>query len=238
MIRRERIIYDNVAQPQDLVNFAVMAIDSFTGEVISEGVKVELLDQNNANKPLPFLPRENLSGMRVFVNLPNQAFYRIRLSAKDAGYFDPAIFDHIPPAANDPLLIQKRRVEFYLHRRAEHAVNLQATVVAGVIERNGSAVENAEINAEIPPALVPPALLPLSPFVTRSDERGAFAIPLRLPEDATTGPVAITFTMQEGADQRQFVRNVEERHFYSFEQPVDLTGNAATNNPPLIQFGA
>ena len=237
MIKRERIIYDSVPQPRDEVVFAVVLIDSFTGEIIKKNTKVELLDQHNGNAVLPFTPILNLSGFWVFVNLPAQPFYRIKIYAEEAGYFDPALIDYIPPAPNDPQLIDKRKHQVVLYRKAEKAAQLESTVVAGVVERNNQPVESAEVTVEIPPALVPPAMLPIAPFKTYTDARGAFGLPMRLPQDAVANPISVTFTMQEGADQRQFVRDVKERKFYSFEEAIDLTGNVVSNNPQLIEFG-
>ncbi|MEE8056660.1 MAG: hypothetical protein V3T17_02310 [Pseudomonadales bacterium] len=237
MLRREYLVFDNVAPPHDSVSFAIVILDAFTAEVVTDNIQVELLDANNANQTLPFQARRNLSGMWVFVDLPTQPFHRVKITAGNAGYFDPGIIDFIPPAPNDPDVINKRRLEVFLYRRPELAAKLQATVVAGLVQRAGQAVAGAQISAMLPVALIPPAQLPLQDFITLSDERGAFALPLRLPGDAALAPVSVTFTLSEGADQRQFVRDVEEQFFYSFEQPIDLQGNAITNDPPLKKFG-
>ena len=66
----------------------------------------------------------------------------------------------------------------------------------------------------------------LQPFETRSDGRGAFALPLR-----AGGASSIKFRFRHVADQRELDRAVIEGKFQSFEEPIDLVG---TNSPPLV----
>ena len=222
---------DEPEQPFDQVVVAVAAIDAFSGRVVARGVEATI-------EGLPNLPYRNLSGLLVFVNLPVQADYRIRVQARAAGYFDPDPVTFVPPPDDDPDLATRRRLSVPLFRRPETAAAAGGTAVAGVIVRGAAPVSGASIEAELPTDLLPPrppGAPPLRPFETRSDERGAFGLSLRLPRDPTNEPVAVTFTFSEGADERRIERPVVDGRLHSFEKPIDLTGAGV---PGLLPFGA
>lgn len=211
----------------DDVTLALAPIDAFTGRIVPAGVKAEI-------ENLPDVQIRNLSGMLVFTNLPAQPMYRIIVTAKRAGYFDPATVQFVPPASDDPDWARKRRLDVLLYRRPTAPIEADATTVAGIVVRGVQAVTGARVWAELPANLLPPGAPPLREFETRSDERGAFALSLRLPADAITGTVDVKFKFSEGADQREIERPVSERKFYSFEEAIDLGG---ANTPQLLPFG-
>ena len=218
---------DEPEQPFDRVVVAVAAIDAFDGRVVTRGVEASI-------EGLPDRPRRNLSGLLVFVNLPEQAEYRIYLSAVAAGYFDPEPVTFVPPADGDPDWAAKRRLSVPLLRRPETATEVAGTTVAGVVQRAGVAVAGASVEAELPPELVPPGPR-LRRFEARSDERGAFALSLRLPDDPARRWVAVTLILSEGGDERRLERPLTEGEFHSFEQPIDLADVGADAGVPGLR---
>jgi hypothetical protein len=221
--------------PIDHVVVAVAPVDAFTGRIISSGIEARIEGLSNH-------PRRNLSGMLVFVNLPSRSRYRVIVSAEKAGYFDPEPLDFVPPDDDDPEFAKKRLLDVPLHRLPSVAVDADATTVAGLLVRvtqptPGEArepVAGARVWAELPMSAFPPGTTSPKHFETRTDKRGAFALRLRLPVDASTAPMSIRFNFQEGADQRDFEASVNEGKFHSFEKPIDLIG---TNTPQLLPFG-
>lgn len=220
----------------DKVVVAVAPIDAFTGRIVSSGVKARiegLLDR----------PRRNLSGMLVFVNLPSRPVYRVIVSAEKAGYFDPGPTNFVPPPDDDPDFANKRRLDVPLYRLPSVVADMEATTVAGLLVRIAQPspgepvrepVPGARVWADLPASTLPPNAGSLKPFETRTDERGAFALWLRLPADAATAPVPVMFRFRKGDSQRNIERPVREGKFHSFEKPIDLIG---ANEPHLLPFG-
>lgn len=225
------IRFDGVAPRIDNVVVAVVPVDAFSGRIVTSGIRVELLDPNNNNRVLLFKPVRNLSGMYVFVNLEPALRYRIQVRATE--HFDPPPIDYIPPAPTDPDVATKRRLEVMLFRRPTFAADAQGTVVAGTLKRGTQPVANGVVTAQLDPILAPGA----NPFETRSDDSGNFAVPLRLPQEASTDPVLASFRFSDNFVARQLDRLVQEDAFYSFETPVDLAATSVTNDPALVKFG-
>lgn len=197
----------------DNVVFALAPINAFTGRVVAKEVKARI--DGLTNKPI-----RNLSGLLVFVNLPAQVSYQVHMTASDAGYLDPEVVTVTLPLAN-------LRVDVPLYRQPSATFDPDSTIVAGKVVRAGQDVPGARVWAELPGSvsiLIPPPVL--QPFETRSDGRGAFALPLR-----AGGASSIKFRFRHGADQRELDRAVIEGKFQSFEEPIDLVG---TNSPPLV----
>lgn len=209
----------------DQVVLAVAPIDAFTGEYVKAGLEVRLVG-------LPDLPRRNLSGMYVFVNLPARNKYLIHIQAQDAGYFDPETIEFTPVPDTASEIGKKRRVNVALHRRPTAPQAIEASAIAGVLVRpQGHAqipVTLASVRVEFPSDLLPPGTGASPSFRTFSDERGAFLLSLRLPSDngEEAIPVSIIFEKIEGTqvDKRVIERRLKNQTFYSFDKPVDIEG--------------
>jgi hypothetical protein len=208
----------------DRVTFAVAPFDNFSGRVVASGVKAEvdgLFDR----------PIRNLSGHLVFINLPQQATYAVTIDASDAGYFSP-VNTTFPPDS-DPDTATARRLMVPLIRRPDFPYAEATTLIRGVIVRGSGAGAVAVPGASIrtgPIIIVSPILDPQ--FETRSDERGAFALPLtrrRAHGDSETYPV--TLHLKQGNNARTLTVEVSDGKSHSFEEPIDLTG---TNVPEFF----
>lgn len=215
----------------DHVIVAVAPIDAFTGRIITTGISASL-------KGLPNRPVRNRSGMLVFVRkngIPEQARYEIEVNAEKAGYFNPDTpILYSPPATDNSNRANKPQIDVPLMRRPTSAIDTDATTVAGVVVRAAQPVAGATVFAELPTSMLPPGGATLAPFETRSDERGAFALMLRLPAGSVTAAVTVKFKFSEGTDVREIVRLVAEGKFYSFEEPIEMN---IDNEPQLIPFG-
>lgn len=224
------IYSDKLFRIEERVVVAVVPIDAFTALPITSGVKATI--EGSLHKA-----RKSFSGKLVFVKrlsvdvpYPEEPF-KIHLDASEAGYFDEVIVfpssgnaDHAKRMAVQPLL-----------RLPSAEPASDATHVAGVVVRGEEPVEAATITGT-PPGL--PALTPvLGPtFQARSDKRGAFVLPLRLPPlQPKTTTVPVVFSFSQGDDRVELLRDLKEGKFHSFEKPVDLTSSAA--GPPL-RFGS
>ncbi len=203
------------------VDFAVVPIDAFTGRIVTSALQVRL-------KNLPNHPIRNLSGMHVFVNLPNQLTYQVEVFPLKVGYFEPGV--KIWPVPNDLESKTSKRLIVPLFKKPGTGVDTDITTVSGVVVRGSQALESVIIRA-FPPtnALFPGSIS--EPFETRSDKRGAFALRLRVP---TKSDGEVKFKFQYGAFQREIEEPVEEGKFYSFREPIDMIGS---NVPQLLAFG-
>jgi hypothetical protein len=207
----------------DSVTFAVIPFDNFSGRVVASGVKAEvdgLFDR----------PIRNLSGHLVFVNLPQQAAYAVTIDASDAGYFSPvnATF----PPNSDPSTAAARRLTVPLIRRPDFPYAEATTLIRGVVARgSGSgAVPVAGASIQAGPILLDPR------FETKSDERGAFALPLtrrRAHGDPAAGTYSVKLYLRQGSDGRTLTVEVSDGKSHSFEEPIDLTG---LNEPKFYSF--
>jgi hypothetical protein len=190
----------------DEVAFAIAPFDAFSGRIVGAGVEAKI-------DGLPHKPLRNRSGLLVFFNLPPQPSYDYRVFAAKAGYFDP---DN-QPLSFDPAVDAPRR-PIGLLRRPESDYGDASTLVRGVVCRGGVAAVGAVISID-----------PLEPgapaFETRSGDRGAFALPLRLPALApieAVEPVPIHFTVDDGQGPRAFVRDARGGRAHRFAAPLDL----------------
>jgi hypothetical protein len=219
MTRRYPIILDLPARI-DRVTFALAPTDGVTGAVVRSGVSASV-------KGLPNRPIRNSSGLLVFVNLPDRPSYEIELDAREAGYFGPDSFVWEPPSGEPSP--RQRQVDRLLQPRPDFPFRDSTTLVRGVVVRGGAAVADARIWARPAPDS--------GPFETRSTERGAFALALRLPplepfEDEL--PVDVEIHVEQGPDGRRLTRRLTNGRSHSFEAPIDLTG---TNQPAFFQGG-
>lgn len=201
MITRTIIGFE-IDPPEDIVIFAVAPIDAVTGRIvrfnITASVTVEGETVPSTSLQLPDKPIRNRSGLLVFVrqkNSPLYPKYRIRVKAKAAGYFDPEPIDFIPPQPGDVFIPKDRlRVDFQLFPRPDSLFQDEATLVSGVVVRGAKSVEGARISAKVPVIKIVNRNA-INTFETRSDERGAFALALRLPAFAVVEG-------NEGADDK------------------------------------
>lgn len=235
MPRRVDIYFvDDTQRQMDEVIVAVAPFDAFTGLPVRSDLEVHL-------EGWPYGPIRNLSGMFVFIRSntrpepPPRAEYQVVVSARGAGYFDPQAVGFVPVPSNDPDVASKRKLAIPLYRRPSAAADLDdTTLVAGVIRNGEEPLVDARISAQLPPDTLPPGEPPHQPFETRSDERGTFMLPLRLPVEAITAPIPVTFKFRKDAVERSMIRQVREGERYSFKVPIDLGGD---NQPPLVGFG-
>lgn len=220
-----RIYFDDEPRIDNVV-VAIAPIDAFSGRMVTSGVHSRI-------EGLADVPRRNLSGMLVFVNLPAQAEYRVMVSAGEAGYFDPAPMIYMPPEHEDPEVARKRRLDVPLYRLPSTSIDSDATHVAGLLVRGQQPVPGAIVRAQLPESESLAVADPTRPFETRTDERGAFTLPLRLPHEEADEPALVTFTFRDGGDEREIERSVLEGKLNSFEEPIDLAG---TNVPQILAF--
>ena len=242
----------------DEVIVAIAAIDSFTGRIVPlDPGDIELIDpgDNDANGiRLMKRPIRNLSGRVVFTRSTRivdgegkdvieeeKPAYKIKIKAQKAGYFDPPTRLFNPPAPNDPDAIAKRKINISLHRLPSFSVPAETTIIAGVLHKLGIPFSGESIFAHLPPEILPPGVGALDPFETKSDERGAFSLALRLPSEARTSEEDMKFVFgNEGGREIKIPINIKEgerfkavikegkRH--SFSEPIELTSD---NQPHL-----
>jgi hypothetical protein len=222
----------------DTVSLAVVPVDSFSGKIVTNGVKVWI--EGLFNRSI-----RNLSGQLVFVNLPDLPHYTVRVDASEAGYFSPPPVDFAPTDEADG-----KRVRVPLYRPADFAFEDATTIIRGVLTRGDERVVGARVWCEIPtnplPSLRPAAQRqeePL-PFETRTGLRGSFALALRIPPDATEIPkdgaapeppkarkFGITLHFADGSDTRTLDVAITESKANVFQTPIDITG---ASKPELV----
>jgi len=220
----------------DRVSLAVVPMDAFSGRLVTSGVKASVVGQLAR-------PIKNISGQLVFINLPEENTYRINVDPSVAGYFAPPESGFPDPA--DPDAGKSRRHLIRLIRRPDFPFESTTTLIRGVVVRDEEPVEAARIWLD---ALVKPALpgsdgipkpAPL-PFETRSGDRGAFALPLTIPDvnnprsdvDIENGVIKRTLHLQEGDDVVDLEIEINDGKTHIFKEPIDLTG---TNEPPFFE---
>lgn len=219
----------------DDVVLAVTAVDAFNGRIIADGIKVYIEKQIGGGfKRFPVKPVCNASGMQVFLNRRNQAPlgsppplpaappYRIVIDAREAGYFSP-------PPTLIAALPSDRRLLVRLHRRPYSTLDAETTSISGLVVRGATRVSGALVKSVFTTGLPPNSPQPEA-FETFSDERGAFSLRMRLP----ASPVNVRFEISENGPPRVLDRNLTEGVAYAFKTPIDLQGNTANNNPPIV----
>jgi hypothetical protein len=224
MTDRRDILRMDDPLPLDRVVFAIAPVDAYTGRIVRGPVTARI-------PALGARARHNLSGMLVFVNLDAQAEYLVEIRAEPAGYFD--VKEPVPRPPDGASDAQRLR-KVVLRRLPSTAFGGEATVVRGVVHLNGAPLDNAVVQA---------TELGLSPakqtvFETRSDRRGAFALPLRL-HHSNAGPggppsAVFDFTFQaKGWPDRVIKKLVTDGRAYRFGVPIEMSATA-TVSPPLL----
>ena len=218
----------------DDVVLAVTAVDAFNGRIIADGIKMYIEKQIGGGfKRFPVKPVRNASGVQVFLNRRNQAPlgsppplpappYHIVIDAREAGYFSP-------PPTPIAALPNDRRLLVRLHRRPDSTLDAATTSISGLVVRGAARVGGALVKSVFTAGLPPNSPQPES-FETFSDERGAFSLRMRLP----ASPVNVRFEISENGPPRILVRSLTEGVAYAFKTPIDLQGNNANNDPPIV----
>ena len=220
----------------DTVSLAVVPMDAFSGRLVTSGVKVSIVGQLAR-------PIRNLSGQLVFINLPEGNTYRVKVDPSVAGYFAPPESEFPDPA--DPDAGKSRRHLVRLTRRPDFPFEGTTTLIRGVVVRDAAPVEAARIwldalvKPEAPVSGEPPKPAPL-PFETRSSDRGAFALPLTIPNvnnsrtdvEIEKGVIKRTLHLEEGGDAVDLDIEITDGKTHIFLKPIDLTG---TNEPPFFK---
>lgn len=211
----------------DQVTTALVFVDRFSLAPVRQGVKAWLWDPA-ADRPLSPRLIRNLSGNLVLINQPEDADYTFRVDPADAGYLQP------PNVSVHPSTDGIRRV-VWLDRRPDAAFDDQTTLVRGAVVRtavDGSLAEPAPV-VDVTVSVVPAPTRPVR-YRTQSDERGVFALALRLPPPgAGELPAAVTTTLRfekAGAPARELARDLTDGRSHVFVEAIDLDG---TNQPHI-----
>lgn len=187
---------------EDEVIFAVVPIDAFTGRIVRSNISVSISVESEAAEStllqLPDKPIRSLSGLLVFIKkkkdlengdsvLPDLPKYQIHLKAGAAGYFDPDPVNFTPrDEDNNSESRNHRRLDIPLFRRPEFSFPEEAILLSGVVVRGTDEVEGARISVSVPPSSMRLGSRN-AVFETRSNERGAFTLAVRLPDADSVG---------------------------------------------------
>lgn len=252
MVQRFAVAFED-DPPEDIVNFAVAPIDALTGRIVQRNITAQVSVQFEVTEPgeltLPDKPIRNLSGLLVFINLPSYSKYRVTVSAKAAGYFDQDPIEFTPPLPSDNSELKDRlRLDFPLFPRPDSDFDDEATVISGVLVSGEERVQGARISVET----ILPAVFgrmrnngTVKAFETRSDERGVFALVLRLPAFSDNGEssgglrkgVQVKFRVEIRTDSgewkltREWELRIIEGRRHVFKIPIDLM---VSDNPILL----
>lgn len=207
----------------DEVTAALVPADPYSRRVVTSGVSVSLWD-GDRDRALPDRLVRNLSGHLVLLNRPLDTEYVFRIDPRPAGYQGP--FDvHFRPGE-----AARRRV-VWLQARPDKAFDPDTTLLRGVVIRDGDSTKpaaGAQLVAE------PGQADPVS-FQATADERGAFALAVRL-EPVVLGddllPVTTKLTVMdpETGAGRELDVELDRSREHIFVEPLDLDG---TNEPPF-----
>ena len=210
------IVFDDDPPPRiDRVSLAIVPTDVYSGRIVTQKIKAAVKVKNIGNY-LPTKPRRNLSGLLVFVNLPANTVYEVKVEAQEAGYFDPDIFDFQPLPENSNDAAGRRKV-VNLYRKPDYPFESEITLVSGVVQLNHQPVLDALFEVTTNPGS--------DSFKTKTDQRGAFALALRLPQidEANNTPASVDFKITHPDGNLQFSKDVFENRRHVFVQPIDLS---------------
>ena len=233
----------------DDVIVAITLIDSFTGEAVRVDPK-EIRIFDGSRVLLRKRAIQNLSGKLVFIRTnrlvngtldefeKEKSEYRIEINTESAGYFNPEEVTFKPPGKSETdfsKIIKARHIVIPLHRLPTVKQAADATLVSGVVTKNNKPISEVTISAELPSEVVPPSSGDITPFITKSNKRGAFILPLRLPEQAYATNAEIKFLFSDTqANQREFlipinmgihpdkIRIIKDGKLQSFPKPIEI----------------
>ncbi|MFY2826030.1 hypothetical protein [Ruegeria sp. MALMAid1280] len=227
-----RIIHLDEPLPLETVVFAIAPLDSFTRAIVRGPVTAQI-EAHGA------VAKRNLSGLLVFVEravpggdpmLPVEPRYSVKITARQAGYFDQRIeVDRPSPDVMD----SQRLIEVPMHRIPSAPFTIETSLVRGVVLIDRAPVNGADVGAVVSNDAPDPD--DVLPFRTRTDTQGDFALPLRLPDQTPgqTGTASAHFWFRITAPDAPAVmlkRQVRDGQQYSFGLPIDLADGA----PPLV----
>ena len=201
----------------DRVSLTIAPLDFVSGALVRSGVSARVAGLANR-------PTVNVSGMLVFVNLPDLPAYDVEVDGRRAGFPFVERFRFTPPPAGtlDPA---SRRRDALLLPGPDYPFPPGTTLVRGVVTRGAAPATDASITA---------AGADYPVFATRSIANGAFALALRLPPlgtHAAEAPAAFTIAVSDSGGGRSFVRPLINGRVHNFREPIDLAG---TNDPALV----
>jgi hypothetical protein len=229
MPRSFEIAFDD-AQPykKDTVTLALVPADSYTGSPVTAGVRAWLWDPVRA-RPLPDRLVRNLSGQLVLLNRPLDTTYTFRLDPRDAGYSGPFDVEFTPDD-------EHRRLVVWLQPRPDKVFDPGTTLVRGVVVRDGALQRPAE-QARVVARPDEPAS---RPFAATTDERGGFAVAVRLGlvvggEEPLPVPTTLSITAASDGTSRELDVQLDRGREHIFTEPIDLDG---TNEPPFAERGS
>lgn len=195
----------------DVVTAVIIPMDGFTRRVVTSGVDVELWDPQR-DTALPQRLVRNLSGHHVLLNEPADQDLTFRMSPERAGYRLPGLVTVNPADEGIARVVP-------LERRPDANFGDVPTLVRGMVARSAAFVAGAKISAR-PPASTG------HQFPATTDERGVFAVAVRLDE---AGPVGTTLRVESPAGvARELIVNLERGRTHIFATPIDLD---ATTTP-------
>lgn len=189
----------------DVVTAVVIPMDGFTRRVVTGGVEVELWDPQRGTV-VPVRLVRNLSGHHVLLNAPADQDLTFRVRPERAGYRGPVLVAFNPAAEGVSRVVP-------LERRPDTDFADVATLVRGMVARSATPVAGAVVSAR------PPASAGRQ-FPATTDERGVFALAVRLDEP---GPVPATLRVAEaGGATRDLTVDLERGRVHLFAEVIDL----------------
>jgi hypothetical protein len=206
------------------VTAVLILVDRYTRRTVTSGVKANLWDTDE-DRALPDTMVPNLGGHLVLLNRPLDREYQFRIDPRGAGYSGPLDVTFTPSDGAQSEIV-------WLPYRPDTVFSPGTTLVRGVVVRDGSVDSPAEgINISADPQGVAPP-----PFVGVSNDRGAFAVAVRLSAPALVvedpPPVTTTFVFREGATTlRTLNRDLTRGREHIFDGPIDLDG---ANEPDFV----
>lgn len=211
----------------DTVTAALMPVDRFSQVPVRRGVDARLWDAGRDQARSDRLVR-NLSGHLVLLNHPRDAEYTFRVDAAAAGYRSPLDVTFNPSVEGIGFVV-------WLERLADFGFESGTTLVRGMVVRTAGdgSPDSPSPAAGVTVSVVAAQPSDPPPFLIATDERGVFALAVRLAFDpgAPHEPVSTTLRFEKaGAPVRELVRPLSHGRTHVFGEPIDLDGN---NDPPF-----
>lgn len=206
-----RIVESSVNSRIDRVDIAVAAVDAFSGDAIFGGLAMSI--EGIVKQPI-----RNLSGMWVFINLPERAQYQLNIDASSAGYFNPPTI--VIGAEDQP------RVDVALVRLPSASMNYEASYIAGTVKLSDqkSPAALVTITANFPEEDGNTA----SVFRSFSDEKGAFLLPCRVPDlvgdDQRVISLSFILAINGHVESRRLTRKLLTSRLLSFDRSIVIPG--------------
>jgi hypothetical protein len=222
------IVFPEVDPAFDEVTAVLVPADRTSRRPVTSGVRATLWDEQN-DRELPDRLVRNLSGALVLLNRPLGETYTFRVDPTAAGYSGPFLVAFQPDAGN-------RRQIVWLSSRPDSPFDPGTTLIRGVVTRTAPNASAAGIEiAAVPRRGDGGAPRDDDPtFTGNTDERGSFAVAVRLeaPADGdldATVETALTLN-RGGTPHRELVVHLDDGREHVFAEAIDLDGG---NEPPF-----